>query len=164
MRTAVLSHGGTNLENDVTDVEDRQNLVVVVALQLQVFLQPSKPSIADIGAVDEAEEIQQGDSRDDIQINLPPQSRFRLGVESEQCIAVAVNRQFHLTQSNISQSTVKERCHTYLWPHARAQQRCAHSPPSDPPASSPSVSPYARQPCRITTVVPVKVSRIRQKG
>lgn len=47
----------TYLEHDVADVEDRQHLVVIVALQTQILLQTRKPRITDVGAVNKAEKV-----------------------------------------------------------------------------------------------------------
>ena len=67
-----LVHPGTHLKDNVADVEHGQDLVVVVALEPQVLLQPGEPRIADVRAVDEAEQVQQSNGGDDVEINLPP--------------------------------------------------------------------------------------------
>jgi hypothetical protein len=85
-----VSVGSTYLKDNVTDVEDRQDLVVVVALQPQIRLKTGQTSIADVGAVDEAEKVQQSYCGNNIEINLPSQLGFRLGVECKEGIAVAV--------------------------------------------------------------------------
>lgn len=85
--------GRTHLEDDVADVEYRQDLVVVVALESQVLLQTGETSIADICSVDETEQVQQSNGRDDVEINLPPQFGLSFRIKGEQRIAVAVNRQ-----------------------------------------------------------------------
>lgn len=81
--------GSTHLENNVTDVEDGQDLVVVVTLQAQVLLKTSQTSIADVRSIDEAEKVQQCNGGDDIEVDLPPELGLGLGIECEECIAVA---------------------------------------------------------------------------
>ena len=72
MYDAFVQPGGTHLEDDVADVEHGQNLVVVIALQLQVLLETGQTSIANVCSVDEAEEVQQSNGGDDVKIDLPP--------------------------------------------------------------------------------------------
>lgn len=86
--------GGTHLKDDVADVEHGQDLVVVVALQLQVLLQTRETSIANVRSVDEAEQVQQGNGGDNIEIDLPPQLGLCLGIKGEERIAVARADQF----------------------------------------------------------------------
>lgn len=78
----------TYLEDDVGDVEDRQDRVVVVALETQVLFKPSQSRITDVCAVDEAEEVEQRHGGDDVQVNLPPQTRLSLGVELNQGMSI----------------------------------------------------------------------------
>lgn len=85
-----VSVRSTYLKDNVTDIEDRQDLIVVVALQPQIRLKTGQTSIADVGAVDEAEKVQQSYRGNNVEIDLPSQLGFGLGVECEEGIAVAV--------------------------------------------------------------------------
>lgn len=49
------AHIGRNFEDDITDVEDGQELIVVVTFHVEVFFETSKSGIANVGSVDEAE-------------------------------------------------------------------------------------------------------------
>jgi hypothetical protein len=53
-----LVHPGTHLKDNVADVEHGQDLIVVVALESQILLQPGESRIADVRAVNEAEQVQ----------------------------------------------------------------------------------------------------------
>ena len=92
IRIAVLKHQGTStstyLEDDVADVEYTQHCVVVVTSQAQITLQASQPCIADVGTIDEAEEIEQGHCWNDHKVNLRAKPPFCCLVEFDQCIAV----------------------------------------------------------------------------
>lgn len=86
--------GGTHLEDDIADIEYGQDLVVVVALQIQVLFQTGETSIADVCSVDEAEQVQQGNGGDDVQIDLPSQLGLSLGIKCKERIAVTRADQF----------------------------------------------------------------------
>lgn len=89
-RTKPLAgHVGWDFEDDVADVEDGQHAVVVVARHAQVFLKASNLRIADIGAVDEAEQIEQCDGRDDVEIDLQSQPCLGFWVELDKGVAEA---------------------------------------------------------------------------
>lgn len=66
-------------------------MVVVIALQTQVPLKTGQTSIADVRTVDEAEKVQQSYCGDDVEVDFPSQLGLGLGVECEECIAVAGN-------------------------------------------------------------------------
>lgn len=50
-------HVGRDLKEDVGDVEDRENDIVVVARKAEVLLETCELGVANVGAVDKAEEV-----------------------------------------------------------------------------------------------------------
>lgn len=83
---------GGNLEDDVADVEDGEDGIVVVARELEVLLQAGQAGVSNVCAVDEAEQVQQGDGGDDAQVNLHPQLGLGFGVELDKRMAIARHR------------------------------------------------------------------------
>jgi hypothetical protein len=89
----LASDVGWDLEDNIADIEDRQDRVVVVSFELEIFFQTRQTGVADIRSIDEAEKIEQRDRRDDVQINLQPKPRLGLGVELNKRMAISVRYQ-----------------------------------------------------------------------
>lgn len=89
IRIFACPHWVAHLEDNVADVEYREDLIVVIIPQPQVSLQTSQTSIANVGAVDEAEQVQKSHCGDDVEIDLPPQPGLGLGIECENRVAIA---------------------------------------------------------------------------
>lgn len=73
-------------------------------------LSQAKAKHTDIRTIDEAEEVQGSDSRNDVQVNLPSQLRFDLGIKLDQRIAVAV-------KGNRSEFSMFDMIHPWDWEH-----------------------------------------------
>ena len=54
----LTGHIGGDLEEDIGDVEHREDLIVVVVLQLQVLLQTGQFRVADVCSVNETKQIE----------------------------------------------------------------------------------------------------------
>lgn len=106
-----------------TDIEDRENGIVVIALQSKIFLEPSQACIAcngqrpsttqlsrrtDICSVDEAEQVQDRHSRNDVQINLETQPRFSLLVEGQKRVSKLVGRSMSALSSGVKSLIMKD--------------------------------------------------------
>ena len=72
MRIYDPPHEALKLEEDICDVEYRQQPAVSVALEIQVFLHTGNFGIANVGAIEEGEEICRGtlSVRHDVYRNL----------------------------------------------------------------------------------------------
>lgn len=75
---------GTHLKHNVRDVETCQEHIVLVSLEAEVLLETRQTGVADVGSVDKAPEVQHGNSRDDIQVNLAYETALSLGVEVDE--------------------------------------------------------------------------------
>jgi hypothetical protein len=78
------------LKDDVTDVEHGEHRVVVIAGKLEVFLKSSQTRIANVCPVNEAEQVQERNGGDDVEIDLQPQPRLGLGVERDERVTVPI--------------------------------------------------------------------------
>ena len=85
------AHVGRNLEKNVADVKDGQDGVVVVALEMEVLLEAGQACIANIGPVNEAEEVEESDGWDNVEVNLHSQARLCVLVKVHQGMAIAVH-------------------------------------------------------------------------
>lgn len=87
-----------------------ENNVVVVSVEFEILLKPSQSGIAweikvrckirrmpdgilqvltDVGSINEAKKIQQGNGGHDVEVNLPPKPSLRLGIESDKGVAIS---------------------------------------------------------------------------
>lgn len=72
-RAEALQHDvGGGFEEAVRDEEDCQADVVLPVLHVQVWDQPVDFGVADVGAVEEADEIEEGEPGDQFVVELPP--------------------------------------------------------------------------------------------
>lgn len=83
-RPDALAHQvARQLKEYVGHVEGAEERVVVVAARhAEVIFELGEARIADVGSVDEAEEIHDGNDGDDVHVDLAPQPRLGLGVEA----------------------------------------------------------------------------------
>src|ERR1700755_2259506 len=79
--------GAGDLEEDVADIERGKDGIIIVALEVEILLKTGETSIADVGSVDETEEIQKRDSGDDAKIDLQTQPSLGSFVEDEDGVA-----------------------------------------------------------------------------
>lgn len=81
---------GWDLENNVGDVEDGEETVVVVTGKVEIILETSNPGVADVCSVNEAEKVEQGNSGNDHEIQLPPKPALSLRIDVNEGVAISV--------------------------------------------------------------------------
>ena len=57
---------------------------------MEVLFEPGQTCVANVGPVNEAKQVEESDGGNNVQVNLPPQTRLGLGVEFNQGMPVAV--------------------------------------------------------------------------
>lgn len=67
----LAGHVAGDFEDDVADVEDGKHDVVIIALHSKVFFQTGDFCVSNVGSVDEAEQVQEGDCGHDVEIDFP---------------------------------------------------------------------------------------------
>jgi hypothetical protein len=114
----LAEHSRWNFEHDVGDVEGRQDDVVVVALEVEVFLEAGQSGVAwgelsavasaagkserltNIGTINKAEQVQQRDSRHNKQIDLQSQLPLRRLIELNKRVPMARSKTLALEASH----------------------------------------------------------------
>ena len=100
MRRNDLPHQRLPLEEDVSDVEDGEQPLVIVALEVQVRFHPRDLGVADVGTVEEGEDVERCDEADDAEVHFADDAGFDVRVDVGMGIlgwlVVLVGRMFDL--------------------------------------------------------------------
>lgn len=71
-----LPHQGLEFEDDIGDIEDSEKPLVVVPRKMKVLGHARDSRIADIGAIEEGENVESCDKGDDPEVHFPDDSSF----------------------------------------------------------------------------------------
>lgn len=85
----LAQHIRWNFEDNVRNVENAQDSIVIVILETEILFEASQFGVSDVGTIDKAEQVEEGDSGDNVKVDLPPKSAFGGGIEVNERIAVS---------------------------------------------------------------------------